>query len=109
MDRIAVFFLVFFITNFFFEPKNSDDEIGYGPIEDDDEPKLCLNGTEKESFFGGSAYVSAWMGFFLLGTFNNFSYCVILASAKSLCNHFDSGNLIGVVQWSLIGTGFIVK
>ena len=55
------------------------------------------------------SYYNAWFQFFILGTFNNFAYVVILAAAKSLADCFNESNLIGVEQWSLTVIGFFLK
>ena len=54
-------------------------------------------------------YYFIWFLFFIIGTFNNFGYVVVLAAAKSLADCFNEANLIGIESWALIGVGFIVK
>ena len=55
------------------------------------------------------SYYSLWCLFFILGTFNNFGYVVVLSAAKSLADCFHQSNLIGVEAWALIGVGFFIK
>lgn len=54
-------------------------------------------------------YVIAWFAFFILGTFNNFGYVVILTAAKSLADCFHESHLIGIEAWALIAIGFVLK
>ena len=50
-----------------------------------------------------------WFGFWLLGLFNNFSYVVILAGARSLCCSFGRLQFLGAIQWALVGIGIFVR
>ena len=66
--------------------------------DDEDEEQHCT-----------MSYCSLWCLFFMLGTFNNFGYVVVLSAAKSLADCFDQSSLIGVESWALIGVGFFIK
>jgi battenin len=56
-----------------------------------------------------SAYRAAWLWFFILGSFNNFGYVVVLSAASTLAGGFGQKNLIGVVQWANVFFGIAFK
>lgn len=50
-----------------------------------------------------------WLCYFLLGTINNLIYVVILSSAESIAKSFNSLQYIGVIAWSNVFAGIIVR
>jgi len=50
-------------------------------------------------------YLINFIALFVLGTINNFTYCVVLACSQDLATHFNHKSFIGFIPWANICMG----
>ncbi|KNC49319.1 uncharacterized protein AMSG_05316 [Thecamonas trahens ATCC 50062] len=54
-------------------------------------------------------YARNWIGFFIMGTINNFAYVAVNSKSKDLAKQFHKESAIGAILWANVATGALIQ